>query len=166
MKPPFTVEEVGTETLATLTRVFQAAARALEQRGAPLWPPGSLEPEVLLNDHPQSKLYLGFLGGEAVAGVILLEEDPRFWPDVQTGESLFIHKLTVTPSAQGTGIGILMLNFALARARAQDKRYVRLDCGAKRSKLRAFYERYSFTCVGEGDVGVFPTALYELDVRA
>lgn len=147
-----------------LTHVLQAAARALEHEGAPLWSLKGLEPEALLNAYPESEMFLGFQECEAVAGVILLEDDPVFWPDVQIDESLFIHKLTVIPSVRGTGTGARMLSFASARARAQGKRYLRLDCGAERPQLRAFYERYGFRYVGERRVKAFPTAFYELDV--
>ena len=160
------VKKVWVETLPALTHVLQAAAWALEQKGAPLWSLKGLEPEALLNDYPQSEMYLGFQEREAVAGMILLEEDPVFWPNVRTNESLFIHKLAVTPLVQGTGTGARMLSFASARARLCGRRYLRLDCGAERPKLRALYERYGFRCVGERRVKTFPTAFYELDVSA
>lgn len=160
------IEKVQPKTVPALSYVLRAAARALEQKGTPLWPLAGLEPEALLTDYSQSEMYLGFQNDKAVAGMILLEEDPLFWPDARTGESLFVHKLTVTPSVQGTGMGTPMLNYASARARMRGKRYLRLDCAAERRKLRAFYERHGFCCVGEQDVDGFPTARYELDVGA
>ena len=111
-------------------------------------------------------MYLGFYEGEAVAGMILLANDPLFWPDVRPGESLFVHKLAVVPKAQGQGMAAQMLAFALDRAFEQGKRYVRLDTAAERPKVRAFYEQHGFVHVGERKVEQFDAALYEKKVDA
>ena len=149
------------ETEAELTRVLQAAARALEKRGEPLWPLETLEPAALQAAYPEAESYVGFQGGEAVAGMIVLEDDPLFWPDVRAGESVFLHKLAVIPAFQGSGVATAMLGFAAARARTLQKRYLRLDCAAERPKLCAFYERHGFRWVGECTVDGFNAALYE-----
>lgn len=162
----FSVRQVHNETRAELTRVLQAAARELENRGEPLWPPASLEPGALRDAYPQAEMVLGTQDGQGVAGMILLTDDPLFWPDVPPGESLFVHKLAVVPALQGAGVASRMLGFAGARAEALGKRYLRLDCAAERPRLRAFYERHGFCWVGERNADGFLAALYERDVSA
>ena len=157
----FTVKNVIKATCPQFSGVLQEAARALEQRGQPLWSQNELTPDALRKAYPDSEMYLGFYEGEAVAGMILLANDPLFWPDVQPGESLFVHKLAVVPKAQGQGIAAQMLAFALDRAYKQGKRYLRLDTAAERPKVRAFYERNGFSFVGERKVEPFTVALYE-----
>lgn len=155
------IQKVQPETEAELTQVLQAAARALEKRGEPLWPLETLEPAALRAAYPEAERYIGFQGGEAVAGMIALADDPLFWPDVRAGESLFLHKLAVIPAFQGSGVAAAMLAFAAARARTLQKRYLRLDCAAERPKLCAFYERHGFRWIGECTVEGFEAALYE-----
>lgn len=158
------IQKVQPETETELTRVLQAAARTLEERGEALWPCETLEPEALQNAYPEAEMYIGLRDGEAVAGMILLEDDPLFWPSVQPGESLFVHKLAVVPAFQSAGVASEMLAFAAARARTLHKRHLRLDCAAERPRLRAFYERHGFYRVGERTVDGFDAALYERDV--
>ena len=162
----FTVKKVIKATRPQFSNVLQEAARALEQRGQPLWSQNELTPDALRKAYPDSEMYLGFYEGEAVAGMILLANDPLFWPDVQPGESLFIHKLAVVPKAQGQGMAAQMLAFALDRTLEQGKRYVRLDTAAERPKVRAFYEQHGFVHVGERKVEQFDAALYEKKVDA
>ena len=162
----FTVEKVTEITRSQFSSVLQEAARALEQRGQPLWSQNELIPDALRKAYPDSEMYLGFYEGEAVAGMILLANDPLFWPDVRPGESLFVHKLAVVPKAQGQGMAAQMLAFALDRTPEQGKRYVRLDTAAERPKVRAFYEQHGFVHVGERKVEQFDAALYEEKVDA
>ncbi len=159
------VERVTKATLSQFSGVLRAAARALEQRGQLLWSQGELEPEKLSNAYSDCDIYLGIQEKEAVAGMILLEDDPVFWPHVRPGDSLFIHKLTVAPSFQGAGVATQMLQFAYTEAYRQRKRYLRLDTAAERPKLRAFYEKHGFSCIGERTVGRFGVALYEQEVN-
>ena len=162
----FTVKKVAKATRPQFSNVLQEAARALEARGQPLWSQHELTPDALRKAYPDSEMYLGFYEGEAVAGMILLANDPLFWPDVQRGESLFIHKLAVVPKVQGRGMAAQMLAFALDRTLEQGKRYVRLDTAAERPKVRAFYEQHGFVHVGERKVEQFDVALYEKKVDA
>ena len=159
------IQKVQPETEAELTQVLQAAARALEKRGEPLWPLRTLEPAALRAAYPGAESYVGLQGGEAVAGMMVLTDDPLFWPDVRASESLFLHKLAVIPAFQGSGVASEMLNFAAARARTLQKRYLRLDCAAERPKLCAFYEQHGFRWVGKRTVEGFEAALYEREVR-
>ncbi len=161
----FTAERVTEANLFQLSEVLQAAARALEQRQQPLWSRADLTPEALQKAYPDSEMILGFWDGEAVAAMVLVTEDPAFWPNAPVGESLFIHKLAVIPKAQGKGMAAQMLAFAQTRACEQSKRYVRLDTASERPKVRAFYERHGFIYVGECRVGTFNAALYEQEVN-
>ena len=160
----FSVEEVRAEACAELTQVLQSSARAFAERGQPVWPLASLEPDVLQATYPYAEMFLGFQDGGAVAGMVLLEDDPLFWPDVRSDESLFLHKLAVVPALQGSGVASKMLAFAATRARACGKRYLRLDTAAERPKLLTFYERHDFRLVGERTIGGFYAVLYEQDV--
>lgn len=160
----FTVRKVAKANRSQFSSVLQEAARALEGRNQPLWSQADLTSEALGTVYPQAEMVLGMLEGEAVAGMVLLEEDLLFWPEVTENESLFIHKLAVVPKAQGQGVAARMLRFASTRARELGKRYLRLDCAAERPKLRAFYEDYGFSYVGACQVGQFSAALYEQEI--
>ena len=90
------------------------------------------------------------------AGVVKFQlEDPEFWPDVPPGESAFVHRLAVRRSFAGGEVSSALLNWALERARTLGKKYLRLDCEASRSRLRALYERFGFVHHSDRQVGTF-----------
>lgn len=131
-----------------------------------MWHPEELSPTALLESYRIGEMHLGWLShDEPVAAMVLQEEDRTFWPDVPPGESLFVHKLAVVRRYGGRGLSRSMLDAARDLALATGKAYLRLDCAAGRPRLRGLYESYGFRCVGEGRVGPFDTAFYELRLR-
>ena len=64
---------------------------------------------------------------------------PRWW----------LQKLMIAPQRQGNGLGLLLLDAARARVRAQGGGTIVLDCWAGNAKLRAFYTAAGFHFHGE-----------------
>jgi GNAT superfamily N-acetyltransferase len=151
--------------LERFSGILTEVARWRIGREEPLWRPDELSPAALLESYRVGEMRLGWLAHEPVATMVLKEEDRLFWPDVPPGESLFVHKLAVVRRYGGQGLSRSMLDAARDRALATGKAYLRLDCTADRPGLRRLYESYGFRCVGEGRVGTFCVALYELDLR-
>lgn len=54
-----------------------------------------------------------------------------------------------------------LMRWAVERAAALGRRYVRLDCEASRLRLRAVYERFGFRHHSDRQVGPYFVARYE-----
>jgi GNAT superfamily N-acetyltransferase len=99
---------------------------------------------------------------EEVAGVVKFQlEDALFWPDVPPAESAFVHRLAVRRRFAGGDISTALLKWAVEEAGAHQRRYLRLDCEASRSKLRAVYERFGFRHHSDRQVGPYFVSRYE-----
>lgn len=79
----------------------------------------------------------------------LIDYDPTFWPDMQKGKSLFIHKLTVKRCGAKQGVSKAFIDFAKKQAIKRNINEMRLDAHQFREKVRALYEREGFVCVNE-----------------
>jgi GNAT superfamily N-acetyltransferase len=75
-----------------------------------------------------------------------------------------VHRLAVRRAFAGQGISTALLEWAVDRARTLGKRYVRLDCDADRSRLRAVYERFGFRLHSYRQVGSYYVSRYELQI--
>ena len=150
--------------LPELLPVLRASALSFEQRGLPMWTQDSLTPERLNAQYARGQGYLGWLEGQPVAGMILIQKDSHFWPDDPAGEALYLHKLAVHPGWQGHGLGAQMVAAAILKTRAAGRPWLRLDTAAERPKLRAVYEAQGFQLVREGQMDGWPAAWYELKV--
>jgi GNAT superfamily N-acetyltransferase len=148
--------------LEVFAKIIQAVNHDLEQ---PLWAPDQLEPERLLRDYGLCSMYLARFQAEAVATFVIIESDPRFWPDTPEGESLFIHKIAVTRAWKGHRLSSQILDFAVNQGLERGKKYLRLDTDISRPVLCQLYETYGFDRVGQRTIGTFECALYELEVR-
>ena len=101
-----------------------------------------------------------------IAGAMRFQlEDRLFWPDLDGHDSAFAHRLAVRRAYAGQGISTALLRWAVERARSLGKRYLRLDCDAERSRLRALYERFGFRLHSFRQVGAYYVSRYELAVE-
>ncbi|WP_411078317.1 GNAT family N-acetyltransferase [Streptomyces sp. cmx-10-25] len=86
---------------------------------------------------------------EAVlATVTLAPADMDFWRPSDDPESgLYVAKLITSRSAKGRSLGGRLLDWVGSQARAQGKRWVRLDCWRDNLTLQRFYLNEGFTHV-------------------
>ena len=156
--------DVCTAALPDLCPVLQSSALSFERRGLPMWTQDSLTPERLNAQYPGGQGYQGWLKGQPVAAMILIQKDSHFWPDDPAGEALYLHKLAVHPGWQGRRLGAQMIAAAILETQAAGRPWLRLDTAAERPKLRAVYEVQGFQLVREGQMDGWPAAWYELKV--
>ncbi|MEU9237975.1 GNAT family N-acetyltransferase [Streptomyces sp. NPDC048385] len=79
-----------------------------------------------------------FVVGEPVTGLVVIEAHE---------DHLFLDSVAVHPDAHGTGVGLLLLAFVDARARALGLSEVRLYTNAMMWENRKLYPRYGYEVV-------------------
>jgi GNAT superfamily N-acetyltransferase len=164
MRPPATVEirPAAAVDAGGVSEVLLAAARWLEDMGTPMWKGDELQLENTLADIKDGLFFVAERGG-VLAGVVKFQlEDALFWPDLPSAEAAFVHRLAVRREFAGTGVSSSLLAWAEARARSIGRAFLRLDCEAERSRLRAFYERCGFRHHSDRQVGPYFVSRYEL----
>ena len=97
--------------------------------------------------------YLAWSDGSAIGSLAVYWADPTFWGH-QPPDAGYVHRLVVTREAGGRGHGARLLDWAADRVRARGRHWLRLDCAAGNTTLRAFYERLGFRHVGDVEVTV------------
>ncbi|WP_297860390.1 GNAT family N-acetyltransferase [Meiothermus sp.] len=160
------IKPASLEEVEVACDILQEAARWLMARGETLWHLDELTPEHFRPVAQQGELFLAYLNLRAVGTFTYQLSDPLFWPRIPAGTSAFLHKVAVRREVAGQGVAIAMVAWAKEQARAAGLSYLRLDTDFNRPKLRSFYERLGFTCVGAKQLTRlgYPlhVALYEL----
>ena len=113
----------------------------------PLWEADEVEWKTLSKNYRVGDFYIAYSDGQPSGCMALVDYDPFFWPDVKKGESLFVHKLSVTKAARKTGVADALIDFFKEEGAVRGVKTLRLDTHALRPKLRAFYERHGFVFV-------------------
>ena len=141
--------------------IMREAASWLLATGRPLWRLEDLTEDNILAGITKNDVYVGWVGDEPAAAMILQWGDPLFWPHARD-DSAFIHKLSVRRRFAGTGAAGRLVEWAKEEAMRRGRRYLRLDCAGDRPRLCSFYERMGFQQTGRRMVGAFDVAFYEL----
>lgn len=159
------VRQAAIQDAAIVAEILTEAASWLEQAGMPMWRAGELTAAKIEADVKAGLFFLAECAGQPAGTVKFQLEDALFWPDRPVGEAAYIHRLAVRRSHAGMGVASALMRWAVERAAALGRRYLRLDCEASRPRLRAVYERFGFSHHTDRQVGAYFVARYEYTVR-
>jgi GNAT superfamily N-acetyltransferase len=160
------VRQATPDDADSVSGVLREAANWLESKGWPLWQLNELSPSGIASDVNAGQYYIAECDGKS-AGVVRFQlEDPLFWPDVAEGQSAFIHRLAIQRQFAGQGVSGALLKWAVGKTKSLERDFLRLDCAADRSRLRAVYERFGFRHHSDRQVGPYLVARYEYPVKA
>jgi GNAT superfamily N-acetyltransferase len=145
----------------TVSSILTEAARWLEESGRAMWRDGELTASSVADDVGAGLFHLAEADLEAAGTIKFQLEDKLFWPDIGQEGSAFIHRLAVRRKFAGGAVSLVMLQWAVERARCLQRRHLRLDCEASRPRLRAFYEGFGFRHHSDRQVGPYFVSRYE-----
>jgi GNAT superfamily N-acetyltransferase len=160
----YTIRQATLEDSDTISSILIEAAQWLEQRGIAMWRMQELKPERIAESVAEGLFFVAEQDGETAGTIKFQLTDPAFWPDVQEGDAVYIHRLAVRRRFAGGSTAAALLDWATERCARLGRRFVRLDCEASRPRLRAVYERFGFRHHSDRQVGQYFVARYELDV--
>jgi predicted GNAT superfamily acetyltransferase len=66
----------------------------------------------------------------------------------------YLHRLVVARRAAGQGLGARLNGWACAHVAAHNRQYLRLDCGAENSSIRAYYEGLDVQHIHDVEVNI------------
>ena len=129
-----------------------------------MWNISDLTKERLLNGVNVENFCVGKIGDDNASSMILQWYDPLFWPEAESGEAGYIHKLCVRRKFSGMGLSAKMVEFAVNECKKRRIRYLRLDTSWNKMPLCKLYENLGFIKVGKKILGDREYALYEMEI--
>ena len=158
------IVQAESEDYETVLSILQEAAKWLEDKGVPLWKHNELKEEFIRPHVEAGMYYLAKIGNETAACFRYQLEDLEYWDDVPHADSAFVHRVAVRRKFAGQNVAEAMIAFAKQKAKADKKRYLRLDC-ANRGKLRKLYESFGFKFHSEKIKKPYMVIRYEFDLE-
>ncbi|HSG66348.1 MAG TPA: GNAT family N-acetyltransferase [Gammaproteobacteria bacterium] len=158
------IEQATLEQLAIVAAILQEAAAWAERAHERLWVEAELAPDAIRREVEQGQFFLARSGRDPVGTLRYQIEDRLFWPDARGDDAAYVHRLAVRRCYAGRGVAAAMLRWAAARARAEGRRYLRLDTDITRPGLRALYEGCGFVPHSERQVGPYRVMRYQLEL--
>ena len=158
------IRQATPQDIDAVAEILGEVARWLEEQGMAMWHQDELQPNRIVADVDSAQFFLAECDGVPAATIRFQLEDRLFWPDVPQNDSAFIHRLAVRRRFSGGEVSSALILWAIARTHALGRRYLRLDCEASRTRLRAIYERLGFRFHSNKQVVPYFVARYEYDV--
>jgi hypothetical protein len=158
------IRQATAQDIDPVIDILREAAAWLEERRIPLWRQDELRPDDISTEVRSGLFFLAECDGEPAGTIKYQLEDKLFWPDIRQDESAFVHRLAIKRRFAGGEVSSALLLWAIARTHTLGRRYLRLDCEASRTRLRAVYERIGFRFHSDKQVGPYFVARYEYDV--
>ena len=155
-----TIKQAQEADIPVLESILLDTVCWVSEMGDPLWNKEDVVWEKLSRNYQISDFYIAYIDDISSGCMALIDHDPFFWPEVNKGESLFIHKLAVTKVARKSGVSGVMMDFFKEQGAVRGVRTIRLDTDALRKKTMAYYERHGFVLKEIKIMGRFHVAFY------
>lgn len=141
------IKQAQESDIPVLEAILLDTVNWLNEMEQPLWGADEVEWKSLSKHYEISNFYIAYINDIPSGCMAIVDYDPFFWPDVEKGESLFIHKLAVIKAVRKSGVSDAMMDFFKKLGVEREVKSLRLDTHALRPKLRAFYERHGFVFI-------------------
>jgi GNAT superfamily N-acetyltransferase len=126
---------------------ISGSAKWLNSINQPMWKYEDVTSKESLKKYCLEDMKLCYENGNLIGVYILQWQDPLFWPNLKENESGIIHKLAVCRENAKRGFGSKMIESAESACKERNIKWLRLNCGTFRSRLRNFYESNGFKMV-------------------
>jgi GNAT superfamily N-acetyltransferase len=147
--------------LNRVLEILEEASRWLLSKGFETqWVPSPTFRQTIKENIELGEVYVVKDLKETIGTITLQWRDKKFWGDVPR-DAGYIHKLAITRSRSGQQLGLRLVRWAEEKAKAEGKRYLRLDCLANNKTIREYYEKAGFVHVRDTMAAGWKASLYE-----
>ncbi|MCD6069477.1 MAG: family acetyltransferase [Bacteroidetes bacterium] len=127
--------------------LFDSAIHYQKKKGYELWPQFSRE---LIEKEIGEGRHWKITEGDSILCIFsVLYNDPVIWKEKDNEPSVYLHRIAVNPLFKGKGIMLLIKDWAIAHAKQQNRKYVRMDTWGRNENLRNYYISCGFTYTGQ-----------------
>ncbi|MEH1936081.1 MAG: GNAT family N-acetyltransferase [Nostoc sp.] len=158
------IRQATRQDTVIVSDILLEATLWLQQRGVPLWRDSEVSPESISEDIANGLFFIAEWAGEPAGTIKFQLEDLLFWPDISQEESAFVHRFAVRRDYSGGKVSSALLTWAVKHTQTLGRHYLRLDCEASRSRLRAVYENFGFRHHSDRQVGAYFVSRYEYEI--
>ena len=156
-----TIKQATESDIPIIEDIMNDVITFLDSIGQPQWVKENVTQQGLAKYFTIDNFYIAYIDKIPMGCLAIVDYDPTFWPDIEKGKSLYIHKLAVKRCGAKKGVSKALIDFVKAMSVELGINQVRLDTHQLRPKVRAVYEKQGFVCVDERCLlGRYYTAFY------
>lgn len=141
------IEKSTPADIASIFELYNAAANfQRSKKTVVVWP----EFEVVLVKHEiaEGRQFKLCIGGELACVWAVAFSDPQIWEERDKDPSIYIHRIATAPRFRGLRLVKQIVDWAKEYAKANTKKFVRLDTLGENTRLINYYQEMGFTFLG------------------
>lgn len=145
--PTYRIRPATPDDLDDVIDLRRYAEEWLAAAGVEQWTSSSTGDRVIREHFDDGRLFVvEDQAGYVVASLALGAGDPDFWTPAELREpAMYLYKFIIGPTARGTGLGDVLLDWACHQVEMYRCLYLRLDCHRSNTGLHDYYLRRGFT---------------------
>lgn len=144
---PIKVESAFLADVVALQQLLADIAAWSRVAAVPMWAnPHSVD--FLSSFISRGEVFVVREAARVIATVTLTRLRDPYWDD-EPPATAYLHRLAVSRTHAGRGLGASLIRWSEAHLRSQGVRTLRLDCDAANSRLVSFYSALGFTTRGD-----------------
>lgn len=159
----FEVRPAAPADAPALQLILEEARVFKGMQGDPGWGSEPFGIEEVTSIIKADDTFIASIDGVPAGSLQLIDSDPTVWGEHvgSDQQGLYIHRFATATAFRGTGVGKRMIDWACQKVIDAERVQLRLDCNASNPRLREYYEKQSFWCIGETALGAYTAALHQ-----
>ncbi|MFD0798276.1 GNAT family N-acetyltransferase [Maribacter chungangensis] len=146
-----TIINSTSEDINEIFRLYKQASDYQRTReGVVVWP--TFERNVVATELAEKRQFKLIINNSVACIWAVTFMDADIWEERNADAAVYIHRIATNPEFRGHNFVATIVAWAKDYARANDKRFVRLDTVGNNSKLIAHYTRAGFSFLGLFDL--------------
>jgi GNAT superfamily N-acetyltransferase len=139
--PTYRIRPASPDDLDDVIELRRYAEDWMAAAGIEQWTSSETGDRVIREHFNDGRLYVvEDHAGYVVASLALGEGDPEFWTPAELAEpAMYLYKFITGPTARGTGLGDVLLDWACNKVELYRNLWLRLDCHRTNTGLHQYY---------------------------
>jgi ribosomal protein S18 acetylase RimI-like enzyme len=140
------ISNCNLKDLPKIFGLYRAAVDYQRAKGYNLWP--EFDRSMVETEIAENRIYKITEGDEITCIFSIAYSDPSIWQEKDKEPSIYLHRIATNPSFKGRSLVHLVKKWAVEYARANNRKFLRLDTWGDNENLKQYYLQCGFDFVG------------------
>lgn len=139
------VKNTDSGDLAEIFKLFEHSIIYQERKGYPVW--RNYDKNALIKDIEEKNQFKVAIDSVMAIVFSIRYNDKIIWRDLDTGNSIYLHRIVVNPGFKGQRLFGLVLDWAIAHVKIKGLRNIRMDTWAANPTIINYYKSFGFDVI-------------------
>jgi ribosomal protein S18 acetylase RimI-like enzyme len=141
------VEVINTNEsdLEEIFQLFEHSINYQEKKGYPVW--RNYDKKALIKDIDDKNQYKVVIDSKMAIVFSVRYNDKIIWRDLDTGNSIYLHRIVVNPEFKGQKLFGVIVDWAIKHSKRVGLRNIRMDTWAANPTIINYYKSFGFDVI-------------------